>query len=148
MKKLLNIFILLALAKTAWSQEAVKAYAKDENSYLLYTKTPYDASKKYTVICFQQEGEASEAISGLTGVANIITCIWKTAADVNPITSQHNITASVNANRTLELKGIDFLVNTTSSPAYLVLLDQKLQLLCCGDDCAERLGSFFPLTKR
>lgn len=137
------IVLVLLVAKTVHAQEAVQAFASGENSFLLFTKEPCDTTQTYTVICFAGGGKRVDPIPGLEKVANVVPCVWNTEQDANAILTPYNIHATAGLGKTLQLTGSGFSLNTTSAVAYLVLLDSKPQLLCCGADCHARLNDFF-----
>lgn len=143
MKYILTICLMLLVAYSVYSQEAVKAYAQGEDSFLLFSKEPYDASKNYTIVCFSQPGQVQDITATLKQFGTIVICEWLTAQDADKVLTPYNITTTVKAGRTLQLTGQEFSLNTTSPFAYLVLLDLKPQLLCCGIDCEKRLTTYF-----
>lgn len=147
MKIIVNSLCLVFLLVPAMqAQEAVEAYAQGENTYIRYTHEPYDAAKHYTVIMFSPEGKKAAVVAGLTQVAEVIVCEWKTPDKLNTILDEYHIEASVQPDHTLLLDGPDYRVSTTSEYACLVLVDEKIQMLCCGQECTKRLTAFFPIT--
>jgi hypothetical protein len=143
MKNLILICLMLLIGYSLRGQEAVSAYARGKNSYLLFAKQPYDSNRTYTIICFSRAGKMDQTSATLKQFANVVTCEWNTSADADIVLSPYNIRSKETSGGNLQLDGSDFSLNTTSPLAYLVLLDLKPQLLCCGDDCDSRLRNFF-----
>ncbi len=147
MKRIFSACVVVLVAHMAHGQQPVVAYAKNENSYLRFTKEDYDASKKYTIIWLSPKEKKSNPNAGLDNVANTVDCAWSSSEDLDKVLHDYGIKSTVHSNNLLRLDGPDYSVNATSDISYLVLLDQKIQMLCCGDECEKRLAAFF-LTER
>lgn len=143
MKRILSACVVVLVAHMTHAQQPVVAYAKNENTYLRFTKEDYDASKKYTIIRLSPKEKKSNPIAGLDNVANVVDCAWSSSEDLDKVLPDYGIKSTMHSNNLLQLDGPNYSVNTTSDIAYLVLLDQKIQLLCCGNECEKRLAAFF-----
>lgn len=147
MNKLLTILVSLLIVHSVCAQEAVEAYAKDENTYLKFTKEAYDPSKTYTVIRFYPQGKQPAAFEVPSRTLDVVDCEWKTQDDLDKVLTQYRIKASMSSGNLLRLDGPDYTFNTTSEHAYLVFLDNKIQVVCCGEGCRKRLSGFFAVIK-
>ena len=134
---------------------AVQAYAKSNDSYLLFSNDTYKADKKYVVVKFWNEStpitdtEKAE-IDYLKkhlvkkGV-EVVDFQWKTTEDLKQNLSKYNFSVEAKGEKRISIKGDNFSLNTTSGKALFVVEDGKPLSLCSGKNCEEMVKTFFKL---
>lgn len=149
MKTVLTVLItvvIIAGTRAAIAQPAFEAYAKGENTYLKFTDDPFDASKRYVVIQLSPADNKQDTLLEISPAATVVVCEWRTPDDIGISLSNYHIRASLTETEKVRLEGPDYTLSTTSDHSYLVLLDNKPQLLCCGPDCTKKLRNFFKVS--
>lgn len=139
-------FLIFSGTPAAIAQPAVEVYAKGENTYFKFTDDPYDSSKRYVVIQLSPAGNKPNVVSEIPPATIVVVCEWKTPDDIGISLSNYQIRASLTETGKIRLDGPGYTLSTTSDHSYLVLLDNKPQVLCCGPDCTKRLRTFFKLS--
>jgi hypothetical protein len=166
MRQLTFCFTLLSIAFVNNSQAqgtytspkaspAVRAYAKGDDSYLLFSDNTYKPGKKYVVVKFWNESAPITATEredidylkkhlAKKNVA-IIDFQWKTTEDLKEHLSKYNFTVEAVSDKRISIKSGNFTLNTTAGKALFVVEDGKPMSLCSGKNCEEMLKTFFTL---
>jgi hypothetical protein len=139
---------------TPAAQAASLAYAKGDDSYLLFSDT-YKADKKYTILKFWHEGEAltekekteMESIKKRLAKKNIevVEFSWKTEEDLKNALSKYNFKVELKNEKRIAIIGDKFNMNTTSGKGVLVLEENKPVSICSGSSCEDRLKTYFKI---
>jgi hypothetical protein len=154
---LLSSFVVRAQQTTASGNAptAAYAYAKGENTYLMYSAEGYNADKKYVVFKFykaedplsEQEKTDLAAVKKQLAKKNIDVkeVEWKTEEDLRSVLKGYGIQVESSDGKHINLKGDKYSMNTTSTKAVVVLEDGRPVSLCSGKNCEERLKTFFKI---
>ena len=166
MKQLTFCFTLLSFAFVTASKaqgttasvkapSAVSAYAKGDDSYLVFSDNMYKTDKKYVVVKFwnesapitDREREEIDYLKKHLAKKNveIVDFQWKTVEDLKQNLSKYKFTVDALSDKRICIKGDNFNLNTTSGKALFVVEDGKPMSLCSGKNCEELVKSFFTL---
>ena len=164
-KKFIYVALISFSALTATAQQGkapeagsntVQAYARGDDSYLLFSKDTYKADKKYVIIKFWNEKESlSEAEkteflsikSQLSGKnIEIVDFSWKSEEDLKEVLNKYGLSVEVLGEKRIQVKNDHMTLHTTSGKAVFVAEEGKPISLCSGADCEARLKPFFNLS--
>ena len=166
MRQISFCFTILLLATVLSSQaqgtysstkasSAVSAYAKGDDSYLIFADNTYKPDKKYVVVKFWNESapitdKEREEINYLKKHlakknVEVIDFQWKTVEDLKQNLSKYNFSVDALSDKRICIKGDNFNLNTTSGKALFVVEEGKPLSLCSGKNCEEMVKTFFTL---
>lgn len=163
--KLLTFCLALSLAfattahaqgttAAANTQSVIKAYAKGDDSYLIYSET-YNPAKKYVVFKFWNESSPLSAAEKAEmdylkdqlakKNVDVVFFPWKTTQDLQQNLSKYNFSVEALSEKRISIKDENCNLHTTSGKALFVVEDGKPVSLCSGQNCGEMVKTFFTL---
>jgi hypothetical protein len=155
-----NIIVLFFFATSICvvhcnAQEAVKAYAKGDDSYLQFSDAEkFDSTKQYVVLKFwnartrltksemQQLAILKAELSKLKNV-QFVDVEWQSPSQLQAVLQKYNLEADASWENNIKITGDKIDLTTTSSKSLLIVKDQRAYSVCSGYDCEVKAKRFF-----
>lgn len=142
-------------ARAPQAAKAAYAYARGNDSYIRFADKSYTAGKKYIVFKLWNAKEALTEIEKkemealkinlANKNAEVVYFEWNDERDLKDRLKEYNLRVKVSETNTINLKGENFNLNTTSAKALFVLEDDKPVSVCSGKNCEDYLKRFFKI---
>lgn len=155
MRKFLFALSLVAiLFANAHAQQALKAFAQKDDTYLLFSDRGLDASKKYVLFSFWNPETPSADLhttqfqmmkTMFAGVENVdfVNIKWESVEDAQAQLEKYAIDCTSEYGNLLRFKGSNFTLNASSPNTFFLIEENNAAFLCSGGMCASKIKEFF-----